>query len=95
MNYLDEALKRANLTQLCSFLLYGSELGSPPSDCSQWLVTAEESMYQRLCRELPNPDTLDDVLSLIYDYASAIQYTYMKLGAKTGLQLALELHNFP
>lgn len=95
MDYLDEMLTRANLFQLCSFLIDGTYFGPVPSDLKQWLHDTQSRMHSQLKKAFPDWNAYDEISSFIFEYIVATQFYYMELGMKAGTRLILELHDFP
>ena len=95
MDYLDKILTRANLFQLCSFLIDGTYFGSAPSDCKQWLHDAQSRMDSQLKKAFPDWKAYEEISSLISEFVVATQFYYMELGMKAGTRLILELFDSP
>ena len=89
MDYIDKILQRANVRQLCAFLLHGVEdLETDPRLPAQKLNEESQPIYARLKDMYTDEDALDDA---IYDLGRALAAyvkTYLELGAMAGARLA-------
>lgn len=93
--YLKEYLQRANLHQIGSFLTSGMESLEASSDYAQCIDTAWDDVSAQLDEQIADKRIRDDVRTLIFAYANAIEAAYLTLGLKAGARLLLELLNTP
>jgi uncharacterized protein YfdQ (DUF2303 family) len=92
MNYIETALKRANMQDLRSFILHGAEeLCMYDESYEERLDNATASMYIRLKALHPDAEEQQDVIN-DFNYAlSNYQDVYTEIGMKLGAKLILEL----
>ena len=94
-NYLNKNLQRANLYQIGSFLVYGTEAHEDPPDHEQCIDQAWDSLHAQLAQQISDKNALDQIRNLIYIYANAIQDAYLELGLKAGARLTYEFLVIP
>jgi len=92
MDYTDKILQRADVRQICAFLLHGVEdLETDPRLPAQRIKEDSQPIYARLQALYTDGDALDEAL---YDLARALtvyQDTYLELGVLAGARLARQL----
>ncbi len=89
MNYLEEALARARVQQICEFLIYGVE---GEKNCENAMVRAENAktlLYAAL-RKAGVAEN-EELESAIFCYAGTCESVYMELGIKAGARMIMEL----
>lgn len=91
MNYIESAFHRVNPSQISSFLLYGTESYASKRPYDQWTEDAHEAMMAQLLQLIPDKDTLNSLLNLIYSYAGSVETLSMEIGLKAGARLMLSL----
>lgn len=91
MDFKGDLLKRANLFQICSFLLFGTESEQPPDDHRRWRDATYSELSARMHREFPEGDVYEEILALIFAYTDAVQYSCMITGIQVGMKLTKEL----
>lgn len=94
-DYLNEHLQRATLPQIASFLIDGAESPENPPNYGQCIDTAWDTLSAQLDQQISDKKIRDDVRTLIFIYADAIQDAYINLGLKAGARLLFELLNTP
>ena len=92
MDYIDEILQRANVRQVCAFLLHGVEDWETDTRLpAQRLKEESRPIYARLEKLYADENALDEA---IYDLARALaayEATYLELGIIAGARLARQL----
>lgn len=91
MSYLDDILKRADLYQFTSFLLYGGEVSAPLQEYRQWRKTAHDDMSAALRLHISDPDELERIYNLISVYVGTSESDALEVGIKAGARFMLEL----
>lgn len=86
MRYLAEILARADIQQICSFLLYGAECAVDPRPGEERERSALQHITDRLQALLP--EAVDEITSLVYEYGNAFQDVYMEIGLQAGIKMA-------
>ncbi len=91
MNYIDEIFARADIQQIRGFLLHGvEETNLDPRPYKERIESAYKAFFDRLHRNCPNEKDFKEVISPIYDYATAIEEVYMEIGLQVGAILAAQ-----
>ena len=91
MDYIEKIFERANIQQLCSFLLYGAEDEYDARPYRDRLNVSHQKLTARLHSEYPDFNSYEEITSLVYEYATALESVYMEIGLKIGTTLMLEL----
>lgn len=78
MDYIEQIFARAELQQICSFLLYGTEREE----------AALRHVISRLQARLPEDE--DELSNLVCAYGAACQDVYMEIGLQIGAKLAVQ-----
>ncbi len=81
-----EVYQRANIQQLAYFLLYGEEAILDEKSPESRLKKAERTLLKQIRPYVAEKD-LDDLLSIIYHYATITGEIHMEIGLRCGMQL--------
>jgi O-acetylhomoserine/O-acetylserine sulfhydrylase-like pyridoxal-dependent enzyme len=92
MGYIETALKRANIQDLRSFILHGTdELNICTDTYEERLDSATASMHVRLKTHYPDMEEQQDAINDLNYALSNYQDVYTEIGMKLGARLILEL----
>lgn len=92
MGYIETALKRANIQDLRSFILHGTnELNICSNTYEERLDDATASMYVRLKNLYPDTEEQQDAINDLNHALSNYQDVYTEVGMKLGARVILEL----
>ena len=90
MNYIDEIFARADIQQIRAFLMDGAEGVIDPRPYKERIDSADRALSDRLHRDYPNADDLNEIISIKNAYGSAIEDVYMEIGLQIGAILAAQ-----
>ena len=91
MNEISAIFRRADIRQIRSFLLYGTEeVHTDPRPYAERIESACWAVSDRLRADYPDEEALEAVLQPIYGYASAVEEVYMEIGLQAGAMLAAQ-----
>lgn len=94
MSYIDDIFRRATLTQIQSFLLYGAErLHEPCPNYEAEMKSAAQGLHEMLGQFVLDEKAREDLLNQINLSAALSDEAYFQLGMKAGALLTTELHN--
>lgn len=95
MYYVSEIFERANLKQICNFLLYGAEVVEVSDKSYEERIKEADSQIRSIIKEkLTNHNTDDEIERVINDisnYGIESEQVYMEIGIQCGAMLAMEL----
>lgn len=92
MNFISEIFERANLQQICDFLLYGAEaVQISDKSYEQRIKEADHQMIAVIKENLPNyNDTeIENVINRISNYCLDLEKVYMEIGIQCGIMLSM------
>ena len=92
MNYINEIFKRADIQQIRSFLMNGDECRIERGTYEERIEKAERTVYERMRKEFPENKDYEDVMGLVYCYASAVEDVYMEIGLLIGSVLSSQVY---
>jgi len=92
MDYINDALARVNLYQICSFLLSGVECGEDEVfSYADTLKKDSDPIYRRLDVLCPDATERDRASADLSQALAAYESVYMELGMKAGARLIHQL----
>lgn len=90
-NYIDDMFDRTNLSQICAFLLYGAQSFAAQRPYEDWTTAAHDELMEQLQKSVPDRQEQNQLATLVYSYAGAVETLSMELGLKAGARLMLAL----
>ncbi len=91
MGYFSEIFKRADIHEICDFLLFGSEGGEK---CSQSYIEqlngAYEDIHKVVCEKSLGMDN-EEIVNKIMERVSRVERVHMEIGLRCGFKLALQI----
>lgn len=84
MDYIEQIFARAELQQICSFLLYGAERELDTRSYREREEAALRHVIGRLQARLPEDE--DELSNLVCAYGAACQDVGLQVGAKLAVQ---------
>lgn len=91
MSYVDEIFMRADIQQICAFLLYGTEGDIDPHSHVERLETAKKQWAAKLRERYLDQTEYEEIGNLIFEYSDTIQSVYMEIGLQIGAILATQV----
>lgn len=92
MNNWGEVFARADLGQIRSFLLYGTEeYADRPCGYNERMARVEQPMTARLHRAFPRTEEYEEVTRFVWDYGSELEAVSMEVGLQLGAILAAQV----
>lgn len=88
MDYIEQIFARAELQQICSFLLYGAERELDTRSYREREETALRHVIDQLQAHLPEEE--DALSNLVCAYGTVCQDVYMEIGLQVGAKLTLQ-----
>ena len=91
MNYIDEIFRRANIQQIRSFLIDGTEDVNP--DTRPYTARIEQIQKQciaKLREDYSDVEKCNTMITLMTDYVTAVQDVYTEIGLQIGAKLAAQ-----
>lgn len=92
-DFLNQVSERANIQQLCHFLLYGMESDNPHKlSHNQYLARESLPLFEKLKTMFEgNAEGYDEFTALLTQTLSAYETVYTEIGVKCGAGLIIEL----
>ena len=92
MDYITEIFERANLQQICEFLLCGGgDAGVSDKSYTQRIENIEGAFFETLRTKFPDVKEREKVSEDICAYTATIQNVYMEIGMRCGAILTMSL----
>lgn len=91
MNYIDEIFLRADIQQVCEFLLNGVSSKTDPRSYKERMESAQKKVMARLREAYPDMAAYEETTGLLFDYVDAIEAVYMEIGLQAGAILAAQV----
>ncbi|MDY6095756.1 MAG: hypothetical protein SPI26_05955 [Oscillospiraceae bacterium] len=88
MDYIEQIFARAELQQICSFLLYGAERELDTRSYREREEATLRHVISRLQARLPEDE--GELSNLVCAYGAACQDVYMEIGLQVGAKLAVQ-----
>ena len=90
MNYIDQIFARADIQKIRAFLTDGADCVADPRSYKERIDSAHQALSARLHRDYPNENDLDEIISIMNAYGSAMEDVYMEIGMQVGAILAAQ-----
>ena len=91
MGYFSEIFQRADIHEICDFLLFGSDGGEKCSKSYiEQLEGAYEGIHKVVCEKSLAMDN-EGIYNKIMEDVSQVERVHMEIGLRCGLKLALQL----
>ncbi len=91
MGYFSEIFQRADLHEICDFLLFGSDGGEKCSKSyMEQLDGAYEGIHKVVCEESQGMGN-EEIFNKIMEGMSQAERVHMEIGLRCGFKLALQL----
>lgn len=93
MSYITDMFARANLQQICGFLLYGAEYVQVSDKSYEERINEADKQIISIIREkFPKDDEAENIIDSIMNCCGTFEKTYMEIGFKCGIMISMELN---
>ncbi len=91
MGYFSEIFQRADIQEICDFLLFGSDGGEKCSKSyMEQLDGAYEGIHKVVCEKSLGMDN-EEIVNKIMEEVSRVEKVQMEIGLRCGFKLALQI----
>ena len=92
MNYIDKIFDRADIQQICEFLLYGVESDIiDPRSYKERAETTQRQVIARLQEAYPDEKEYEEIIGLVYDCVSDVESVFMEIGLQLGAKITAQV----
>lgn len=91
MSFIDQIFLRANISNICDFLLFGEDPGIDTRSCEERLKNSLKNMTDRLREECESTKKFEEIMDLLFEYVTEAEKVYMEIGLQAGIILATQI----
>lgn len=92
MSYIDQIFSRANIQQIRSFLMYGTEeLSVDRRTCKERLDAARKMMTEKLHELCDGEDDFEKMDNMLSEFSGTVEDVYLEIGLQCGIIIAAQI----
>lgn len=93
MNYIEKIFARADIQQICEFLINGCE--GLETDSHSYIERVErplEKLNQRVHELYSTEEEYEKMMAIIFEYSTAVERVYLETGLQAGARLCVQIY---
>lgn len=91
MDYFSHIFERANLQQIRSFLLTGTECAYKEKNRKEQIKEAERTVFNTIKSKFPDISEYEPIMNDIYNYVYKSETAHMEIGLQCGFMIAVQM----